>query len=467
MAVPKYIKGKEPHKREYRMIFRNVDRRGWDESIKSYLADGGYKDLKKALKMKPHEVTEQVKVSGLRGRGGAGFPTGIKWGFIPPNNKKPVYLICNCDESEPGTFKDRYIVHQDPHQLIEGMLISCYAVGAKVAYIYIREEFPEGAKILEKAIEEARKKNFLGKKILGGKFSCEIYLHRGAGAYICGEETGLIESLEGKRPYPRIKPPYFPAALGLYMCPTIVNNVESLCHVKHIIAMGGEKYAKIGTPRNTGTRILCVSGDVVRPGYFEVEVGKITMGELINDVCGGLRKGRKLKGVIPGGSSAKVLRADEEYTIGNGESERKIGINEIPMDFDTMAACGSMAGSGGVIVMDDSRDMAWILNNINTFYAHESCGQCTPCREGSLWMKKITDRMVSGSGVPSDLNTLTSIGDNIAGRTICAFGEACAWPTQSFVAKFPEDFKKHTSRRNAGKELNPESKVAAAGLKHC
>ena len=203
---------------------------------------------------------------------------------------------------------------------------------------------------------------------MGGKFSCEIYLHRGAGAYICGEETGLIESLEGKRPDPRIKPPYFPAALGLYMCPTIVNNVESLCHVQHIIAMGGEKYAKIGTPRNTGTRILCVSGDVVRPGYFEVEVGKITMGELINDVCGGLRKGRKLKGVIPGGSSAKVLRADEEYTIGNGESERKIGINDNPMDFDTMAACGSMAGAGGGIVMDDSRDMAWILNNINTFY---------------------------------------------------------------------------------------------------
>ena len=232
MAVPKYIKGKEPHKSEYRMIFRNVDRRGWDASIKSYIADGGYKDLKKALKMKSQEVTDEVKTSGLRGRGGAGFPTGVKWGFIPPDNKKPVYLICNSDESEPGTFKDRYIVHQDPHQLIEGMLISCYAVGAKVAYIYIREEFSEGAKILENAIEEARKKNFLGKKILGGKFNCEIFIHRGAGAYICGEETGLIESLEGKRPYPRIKPPYFPAALGLYMCPTIVNNVESLCHVK-------------------------------------------------------------------------------------------------------------------------------------------------------------------------------------------------------------------------------------------
>ena len=464
MSSVKYIKGKQPHKREYRMIFRNVDRQGWDTSIKSYIADGGYKQLKKAIKMKPQEVIDEVKASGLRGRGGAGFPTGVKWGFIPPNNTKPVYLICNCDESEPGTFKDRYIVHQDPHQLIEGMLISCYAVGAKVAYIYIREEFPEGAKILEEAIEEARSKKLLGKKILGTKFDCEIYVHRGAGAYICGEETGLIESLEGKRPYPRIKPPYFPAALGLYMCPTIVNNVESLCHVKHVIAMGGKKYSEIGTPRNTGTRILCVSGDVVNPGYFEIEVGKITMGELIYNVCGGLKKGRKLKAVIPGGSSAKVLSADESYTIREGETEKVIGIDDIPMDFDTMAQCGSMAGSGGVIVMDDSRDMAWILNNINTFYAHESCGQCTPCREGSLWMKKITDRMVAGSGVPSDLKTLSSIGDNIAGRTICAFGEACAWPTQSFVAKFPKDFKKHTKVRNTKKELNPESKIAAAGL---
>ena len=242
MSSVKYINGKQPHKREYRMIFRNVDRQGWDTSIKSYIADGGYKQLKKAIKMKPQEVIDEVKASGLRGRGGAGFPTGVKWGFIPPNNTKPVYLICNCDESEPGTFKDRYIVHQDPHQLIEGMLISCYAVGAKVAYIYIKEEFPEGAKILEEAIEEARSKKLLGKKILGTKFDCEIYVHRGAGAYICGEETGLIESLEGKRPYPRIKPPYFPAALGLYMCPTIVNNVESLCHVKHVIAMGGKVF---------------------------------------------------------------------------------------------------------------------------------------------------------------------------------------------------------------------------------
>ena len=282
-----YLPGKEPDAREHRLIFKNIDRVGWDNSIDCYIKDGGYEQLKKAFTMEPQAITNEVKTAGLRGRGGAGFPTGVKWGFIPPNNTKPVYLICNCDESEPGTFKDRYIVHQDPHQLIEGMVISAFAVGANTAYIYIREEFPEASEILEKAIEDAREKNFLGDDILGSGFNLEIYLHRGAGAYICGEETGLIESLEGKRPYPRIKPPYFPAALGLYMSPTIVNNVESLCHVKHIIGMGGDEYAKLGTPRNTGTRILCVSGDVKKPGYYEVEVGKITMGELLNDVCGG------------------------------------------------------------------------------------------------------------------------------------------------------------------------------------
>jgi NADH-quinone oxidoreductase subunit F len=402
-----------------------------------------------------------VKKSGLRGRGGAGFPTGVKWGFIPPTNTKPVYLICNADESEPGTFKDRYIMHQDPHQLVEGMVISCFAVKANLAYIYIREEFPEAAKILEKALDEARAKSFLGKNILGTGYDLEIYVHRGAGAYICGEETGLIESLEGKRPYPRIKPPYFPAALGLYMCPTIVNNVESLCHVKHIIAMGGAEYAKLGTPNNTGTRILCVSGDVQRPGYFEVEVGKVTMGELINDLCGGMKPGRKLKAIIPGGSSAKVLRADEKFKLKDG---RELGIMDIPMDFDTMAACGSMAGSGGVIIMDDSRSMSWVLNNINAFYAHESCGQCTPCREGSLWMKKISDRIVAGDASPSDVDELERIANNIEGRTICAFGEACSWPTQSFVKKFRDEMKSDTRLEFADKIVNDETALAAAGL---
>ena len=461
MSSISYLPGKEPHPREHRLIFKNVDRVGWNTSIECAIADGGYEMLKKALKMERSAITNEVKASGLRGRGGAGFPTGVKWGFIPPTNTKPVYLICNADESEPGTFKDRYILHQDPHQLIEGMTISCFAVGAKLAYIYIREEFPQAAIIVEKAIAEAHEKGFLGKNILGSGFDCEIYVHRGAGAYICGEETGLIESLEGKRPYPRIKPPYFPAALGLYMSPTIVNNVESLCHVKHILQMGGAEYAKLGTPNNTGTRILCVSGDVQKPGYYEIQVGKLTMGEVINDLCGGLKPGRKLKAIIPGGSSAKVLRADETFKMKDG---RELTIMDIPMDFDTMAACGTMAGSGGVIIMDDSRSMSWVINNLNNFYAHESCGQCTPCREGSLWMKKISDRIVSGQASPDDVDTLEQVAVQIDGRTICAFGEASAWPTQSFVRKFRDELKADCKADLAGQIVNSEGKVASASV---
>jgi NADH-quinone oxidoreductase subunit F len=427
---------RSPHPLEHRLIFKNIGREGYTTDIDCYLGNGGYEELKAAIKLTRADIVNEVKTSGLRGRGGAGFPCGVKWSFIKPDEKKPVYLICNADESEPGTFKDRYIIHQDPHQLLEGMLISCFALNVHTAYIYIRGEFPEGARILERAIEEARAKNFLGRDMLGTGFDVEFYIHRGAGAYICGEETGLIESLEGKRAYPRIKPPYFPAVLGLYMCPTIVNNVETLCHVKHIMAMGGAEYAKLGRPNNTGTRIVCVSGDVVRPGYYEIEVGAITMGQLINEMAGGAKPGRTIKAVIPGGSSAKVLRAGDRYKL----KDREVGFDEIPMDFDSLAAAGSMAGSGGVIVLDDSRDMVWTLNNINEFYAHESCGQCTPCREGSLWMKKITDRMLLGGGVTQDPATLKNVADNIAGRTICAFGEACAWPTQSFLDKFPDEF---------------------------
>ena len=465
MSQIRYIAGKEPHANETRVIFKNVDRQGWDPSIETYLKDGGYEQQKKAFQMEPGDIISEVKTAGLRGRGGAGFPAGLKWSFLPPSNDKPVYLICNADESEPGTFKDRYIIHQDPHQLIEGMAISCFAVGANLAYIYIREEFPEGAQILETAIAEAHCKGFLGKNILNSGFDLEIYVHRGAGAYICGEETGLIESLEGKRPYPRIKPPYFPAAMGLYLCPTIVNNVETLCHVKHIISMGGENWSKTGTPNNTGTRILCVSGDVEKPGYFEVQVGKVTLGEVINDMCGGLKPGRKLKAVIPGGSSAKVLRADETFKIGKGDDANEISIWDIPMDFDTLAACGSMAGSGGVIIMDDSRSMSWVINNLNNFYAHESCGQCTPCREGSLWMKKITDRVVAGKAAPSDIDQLDAVARNIDGRTICAFGEAASWPTESFVEKFRDELIADTTPELEDAFVNAEALTAAANLK--
>jgi NADH-quinone oxidoreductase subunit F len=438
---------------ERRLILANIDRDGYTPDIDCYLRNGGYVDLKKALTMDGPAIVQEVKTSQLRGRGGAGFSCGMKWGFIDPKkNTKPVYLICNADESEPGTFKDRQIIYKDPHQLLEGMIIACYANNVHLAYIYIRGEFVLGAQILEQAIAEAKAKGFLGQTVGGKAYELEIYVHRGAGAYICGEETGLIESLEGKRAYPRIKPPYFPAVLGLYMCPTIVNNVETLCNVKHIVNMGGAAFARIGKPNNTGTRLLCVSGDVEKPGYFEFEVGALTMGELINDVCGGIRGGRKLKAIIPGGSSAKVLKAGERYKIKSKKpdgtmEEKEIGLLDIPLDFDTLAAAGSMAGSGGIIVMDETRDMVECLANINTFYAHESCGQCTPCREGSLWMKKVTDRLVSGQGRPDDPKLLKTVADNIAGRTICAFGEACAWPVQSFVAKFPEEFAKHAEAK--------------------
>src|SRR4029077_15552877 len=398
---------------EFRQILKYADQPGYTPDLECYLRHGGYEALKKALAILPkslsdgktvsgaEQIREEVRNSGLRGRGGAGFSCGLKWSFVDRKSGKPIYLICNADESEPGTFKDKPIIYKDPHQMIEGMIIACYANDVHLAYIYIRGEFMEGAKILSRALKEARAKNLLGKNILGSGYDLDIWLHRGAGAYICGEETGLIESLEGKRAYPRIKPPYFPAALGLYMSPTIVNNVETLCHVKHIIAMGGAHYARLGRPNNTGTRIVCVSGDVQRPGYFEIEVGAVTMGQLIYEMAGGLRPGRKLKAVIPGGSSAKVLRADERFKLKQHQPdasaiEQEMSIDEIPMDFDSLASAGSMAGSGSVIVLDDSRDVVWVLNNINEFYAHESCGQCTPCREGSLWMKKITDRMLRG-----------------------------------------------------------------------
>src|ERR1700722_12129863 len=416
---------------EYRLILKYADEPGYTPDIECYLRHGGYEVLKKALAMAPktlpdgktvsgpEQIRDDVKLSGLRGRGGAGFSCGLKWSFVDRKSGKPIYLICNADESEPGTFKDRQILHKDPHQMIEGMIISCYANDVKLAYIYIRGEMVDGAKILNDALKEARAKNFLGKNILGRGYDLEIYVHRGAGAYICGEETGLIESLEGKRPYPRIKPPYFPAVLGLYQCPPIVNNVETLCHVKHIADMGGEAYSRIGTPGNTGTRILCVSGHVQRPGYYEFEVGKVTMGQLLNEVCGGPLPGRTFKAVIPGGSSAKVLRFGERYKgkrkAGAEMVDYDWGVKDIPMDFGLLAMIGSMGGSGGVIVMDDSVSMVGALGNINAFYSHESCGQCTPCREGSLWMKKITARMVHGKARPEDATLLVSVADQIAG----------------------------------------------------
>jgi NADH-quinone oxidoreductase subunit F len=432
------------------------------------------RDLPDGKKLSPQEaLREDVKASGLRGRGGAGFSAGLKWSFVDRRSGKPIYLICNADESEPGTFKDRQILHKDPHQLIEGMIISCWANDVKLAYIYIRGEMPEGARLLNKALAEARAKNLLGKNLLGTGYDLEIHVHRGAGAYICGEETGLIESLEGKRPYPRIKPPYFPAILGLYMCPTIVNNVETLCHVKHIVTMGGAEYAKLGTPNNTGTRIVSLSGQVKQPGYFEIEVGKATLRELIFDPAfgGGLRDGRTLKAIIPGGVSSKVLKAGEKAKVkkkgpDGKESLVEVDVLDLPYDFDSLIAAGTMSGSAAIVVLDDSVAMVEALANVSTFFAHESCGQCTPCREGSLWMSKALNRMASGGGRAQDAEYLGKIADNIpGGRTVCAFGEACSWPVQSFLAKFKDEFvaKGQADEARRAKEApGAEMKLAAS-----
>ncbi|NLH72508.1 MAG: NADH-quinone oxidoreductase subunit NuoF [Verrucomicrobia bacterium] len=446
---------------ERHLILKNIRKPGYSTDIECYLRHGGYEVLRKALALQPaaqpdgttlgpkEQIRREVEISGLRGRGGAGFSCGMKWSLVDRKSGKPVYLVCNADESEPGTFKDRQIIHHDPHQLIEGMIIACYANDVHLAFIYIRGEFIEGARILDRALEEARAAGFLGRNILGSGYDLDIYIHRGAGAYICGEETGLIESLEGKRPYPRIKPPYFPAVLGLYQCPTIVNNVETLCAVKHIVGMGGAEYARLGTPDNTGTRLVCISGHVKRPGCYEIEVGKVTFRDLIFDEAfgGGLLDGRQLKAIIPGGVSAKVFRAGEKVRVNKRTADGKMietemDVLDLPYDFTSVSAAGSMSGSGAIIVLDNSADMVEVLANISEFFAHESCGQCTPCREGSLWMAKILRRLAKGRGQPADVALLLSVADQIpGGRTICAFGEACSWPVQSFLVKFGDEFR--------------------------
>jgi NADH-quinone oxidoreductase subunit F len=426
---------------ERRIFYRHVDEPGYTPDIACYLRHGGYEVLRKSIKRKPEELCQEVTDSGLRGRGGAGFPTGMKWKFLDRKSGKPIYLICNADESEPGTFKDRQIIYKDPHQLIEGVVCSAYAIQAKQAFIYIRGEMYEGFKLLEKAIEEARAQNLIGDNILGSDYSVDVVMHRGAGCYICGEETGLIESLEGKRGYPRIKPPFFPAVLGLYNCPTIVNNVETLCQVKHVLDMGGKEFAKIGAAGDSGTHIWGVSGHVVKPGYWEIEAGKATIKDLLYDFCGGPLPGRTFKAIIPGGSSTKVLRLGEKYKVKLPDgSAGEWGPLDIPLDANSFAQCGTGLGTGGMIVMDDSTDMVEALANLNEFYAHESCGQCTPCREGSLWLKKITRRVCDGGGRIEDIDLVKNVADQVAGRTICAHGEAVAWPCQSNVPKFRDEW---------------------------
>jgi NADH-quinone oxidoreductase subunit F len=396
-----------------------------------YEALGGYRALRKALKdYTPGQVIEAVKKSGLRGRGGAGFPTGMKWSFVPRNSGKPVYLCVNGDESEPGTFKDRVIIDNDPHQLIEGTIISAYALDCRQAFIFLRGEFASGARIVQKALEEAYEKGYLGKNILGSDYHLDILLHRGAGAYICGEETALLECIEGRRGHPRLKPP-FPAVVGLYQCPTVINNVETLANIPHIINHGAEWFAAIGTERNTGTRLFGVSGHVRKPGVYEFPMG-ITLRALIYDHCGGIRDGHKLKAVVPGGSSVPVLTADQV---------------DVRLDFDSVARAGSMLGSAGVIVMDDSTCMVKAVKRITKFYAEESCGQCTQCREGTEWLYQILTRIEQGQGRTGELEILLDICVNMKGRTICPLSDACAMPVESYIRKFYDEFAAHIEQK--------------------
>jgi NADH-quinone oxidoreductase subunit F len=407
--------------------------------LEGYFAAGGYRALKKALALPPAAVIEEVKKSGLRGRGGAGFPAGLKWSFIPKDAPGPRYLVCNADEGEPGTFKDRELILKNPHALIEGMAIAGHAIGAASGYIYIRGEFVAETVKLEKAIAAARAKGFLGRNILGTGTDFELHVHRGAGAYICGEETALLESLEGFKGQPRLKPP-FPAVKGLFASPTVINNVETLAAVPAIIERGGEWYAAIGSGKSTGTKLFCVSGPVNKPGVYELPLG-VTFKELLEKSCGGLREGKRLKAVIPGGSSTPVLTAEEAWMV--------------KLDYESLAAAGSMLGSGGVIVIDDGQCMVKLLQVLARFYHHESCGQCTPCREGCGWLEKLLNRLESGRGTKKDIDTIVSVAEAMMGRTICPLADAMAMPAISFVKKFRSEFEAHA----AGKCCPPDAPV--------
>ncbi len=408
------------------------------QSIDTYVADGGYAGLRRILTggMTPEQVVDEVKKANVRGRGGAGFSAGVKWGFLPKDTQgKPVYLLCNADESEPGTFKDRLLMENDPHQLLEGMAIAAYAIRCRTAYIYIRGEFYDGARILNKAVEEAYAKGFLGENILGSGFTLDITVHRGAGAYICGEETGLIESIEGKRGQPRIKPP-FPAVSGAFAAPTIVNNVETLCCVKHVIDRGADWFLKLGrNEKNTGPKLFCVSGHVNRPGVYEAAMG-LQFKELLygEAYAQGIRGGKKLKAVIPGGASAAIMTPAE--------------IEDCPLDFDGVAAKGSMLGSAAIIVMDEDTCIVAAIQNILKFFSHESCGQCTPCREGTTWLHRVLSRIEDGEGRVEDVDLLTRVaGQMNNGMTICVLADGAAAPILSAVPKFRDEFLYHVEHK--------------------
>jgi NADH-quinone oxidoreductase subunit F len=415
-------------------MFEKILTKGIDipksRDIEYYRKQGGYKSFEKVLKsMEPDAVIAEVRNANLRGRGGAGFPAGVKWGFIPKNSGKPHYLLCNADESEPGTFKDRLLMTGNPHLVLEGNMIAAYAIRSNVAYIYIRGEFVEEARILEEAIAQAYEKGYLGKNILGSGYNLDMYVHRGAGAYICGEETGLLESLEGKRGWPRIKPP-FPAVAGVWQSPTIVNNVETLACVPSIIEKGSEWFKAIGPEKSPGPKLYCLSGHLEKTGVHELPMG-LNLKELIYEYGGGIRNGKKLKAVIPGGSSVPVLTAEEI---------------DVAMDFDSLAQVGTMLGSAGVIVMDEDTCMVDALLNITHFYRHESCGQCTPCREGTNWAERLLRKIEHGQATMKDIDLLEELAGHINFRTICPLGDAAAMPIASFLQKFRPEFEEHVKQ---------------------
>jgi NADH-quinone oxidoreductase subunit F len=420
-----------PHPRETVVLsqyFGDADARSYAGWVKR----GGYQALRKALGMAPDAVTEEVKASGLRGRGGAGFPTGLKWSFMPKNSGKPHYLVCNADESEPGTFKDREIMRWTPHQLLEGCAITAYAIGAERCYIYIRGEFTEPWRIMTAAVAEAYAEGALGDNVFGSGRRIDVVLHRGAGAYICGEETGLMNSIEGKRGNPRIKPP-FPAQAGVFGMPTTVNNVETLAAVPHILIRGAAWYQGLclSSPKSTGTKLFSVCGHVMKPGNYEITMG-FPMKDLIHDLAGGMRPGRRLKAVIPGGSSVPIMSA--------AEAESAL------CDYEGIQEKGSMLGSAGFIVMDDSADIVYEVYRLAKFYAHESCAQCTQCREGTAWTTKILERILKGQGKAEDLDLLLDLSEQMTGRTICVLSDSCAAPIVSGITKFPEEFAAYLSR---------------------
>jgi len=411
---------------EEKILTQHFDKKNFYK-IDVYLKEERYKAVEKALKeMSPEEILEEAKKANLRGRGGAGFPAGVKWGFVPQEVDKPKYLCVNADEGEPGTFKDRYIMSHNPHMLIEGIIITSFCVGIHTAFIYIRGEYEAVALRLEEAISEAYKRGFLGKDILNTGFELDVYVHRGAGAYICGEETGLLESLEGKRGHPRLKPP-FPASIGLFQCPTVINNVETIANIPQIILKGAEWFCQKGLPKDGGTRIFGVSGMVANPGIYELPMGS-NLKDIIFKHAGGMKKDKKLKAVIPGGMSAPVLKEDEI---------------DIKMDFDSLVEANSMLGSAAIVVIDEDTSMLDVLKVVAKFYSHESCGQCTPCRIGTSWINKIVKRIAEGQGKKEDIDNIIRLASNIEGKTLCPLGDAAALPILSIAQKFREEIESY------------------------